>query len=35
VFLDFEGGDGGVEDVAEEEDVDWTVPVAGELIPRY
>lgn len=33
VLVDLEGGDGGVEDMAEEKDVNWTIPVAGELVP--
>jgi hypothetical protein len=33
VFVDLERGDGGVEDVAEEEDMNGTVPVTGELVP--
>jgi hypothetical protein len=35
VLVDFHRGDGGVVDVAEEEVVNWTVPIACELIPRY
>lgn len=33
VLVHLERGDGGVEDVPEEEDVDGAVPVAGELVP--
>jgi hypothetical protein len=35
LFADFEGGDTAVVDVAEEEVVDWSVPVSRILIPGY
>lgn len=33
VLVQLEGGDGGVVDVPQEEDVHGAVPVAGELVP--
>jgi hypothetical protein len=34
VFVDLQGRDRAVVDVSEKEDVNWTIPVTGKLIPR-
>jgi hypothetical protein len=35
ILVDLHGGDGAVVDVTEEEVVDGTVPVSGELVPGH
>lgn len=35
ILVDFHGGYGGMVDMSEEKVVNWSVPVASELIPGY